>query len=440
MKKLFILISLLLVSNTALAISLGDLKKTLEKATEEIKKEIEIPKEQNTETKLDDKKNDQQTENSNSKNLFVDDKISDQNIINLIYCKYDVTREILKNYGNFKVGDKINFIAYDFNTEMEIDGCSEYKPNSYVYYRSGNAITISDEYLIDTTNSSVQIDYKEYENYWLSKILNTNPKLKNMIGSEILTSSQIDGQAIEEKRVLRPKDLLSYCLIQNSSEAKSRNSKYRRVIFMTNYKLENAPVTSIYDDEEKFKLSINCDGKSFKQFIPVSKGKFSLVDVPGYDSVKNLTKKDEEQKLAAVKAKEDKEKERIENEQKRIEYENSPEGLLHRSYVFYIILEKLYNSRTSYAIQYITNDQFNEIKKKVKFIEDQAVNNHSINADQLWKKATETYKRDYAFSVDLVEQTGQYLNEGKQLSNLAIMDINYCYKEIGGSEEIKKSF
>jgi len=39
MRRLFILISLLLISNTAFAISLGDLKKTLEDATEEIKKE-----------------------------------------------------------------------------------------------------------------------------------------------------------------------------------------------------------------------------------------------------------------------------------------------------------------------------------------------------------------------------------------------------------------
>ena len=41
MKKLFIFISLLLISNTAFAISLGDLKKELEKAGNELKKELE---------------------------------------------------------------------------------------------------------------------------------------------------------------------------------------------------------------------------------------------------------------------------------------------------------------------------------------------------------------------------------------------------------------
>tara|TARA_B110000003_G_C16436295_1_gene452187 strand:+ start:166 stop:387 length:222 start_codon:yes stop_codon:yes gene_type:complete len=50
MKRLFILISLLLISNTAFAISLGDLKKTLEDATEEIKKEIETPSQDNLTT------------------------------------------------------------------------------------------------------------------------------------------------------------------------------------------------------------------------------------------------------------------------------------------------------------------------------------------------------------------------------------------------------
>lgn len=68
MKKLLILIYLLLISNTAFAISLGDLKKTLENATEEIKKQVEEPKE-NSDTKIKEEKTIKNNENENSNSL-----------------------------------------------------------------------------------------------------------------------------------------------------------------------------------------------------------------------------------------------------------------------------------------------------------------------------------------------------------------------------------
>jgi len=67
MKKLFIFISLLLISNTALAISLGDLKKTLENATEEIKKEIDNNNNQSSEKKKT--QSDSISSNSNKKKV-----------------------------------------------------------------------------------------------------------------------------------------------------------------------------------------------------------------------------------------------------------------------------------------------------------------------------------------------------------------------------------
>ena len=93
MKKLFILISLLLISNTAFAISLGDLKKTLENATEEIKKEIETPKEQNTETtkeKKPKKKENQNKKQNKSKGEF----------INLPNSKYLTLSEFSEKFNN----------------------------------------------------------------------------------------------------------------------------------------------------------------------------------------------------------------------------------------------------------------------------------------------------------------------------------------------------
>ena len=423
----------MLISNTALAISLGDLKKTLENAAEEIKKEIETPKEQNTETTTEQKpkkietqskenKTEKKVTNQNNQNLFVDNKISEQEVVKLIYCRYDFTREVIQNYDRgsikYNLGDKKQITYYNFDTELEIDGCSNYEPRNKSHPNNGQWI------FKFTMNSATEIDYKEYENYWLSTMFRGQyNNLKSKIGTNVTIATEANRQPKEIAKVLTNNDLLSYCLKQNSVERMNSTSKYQRVIFMTRYSWTG------------YKVEASCGGKkSFKQFIPVSKGKFSLLDVSGYQPTKQLEEKD---KLLAQE-KEQREKERIEKEKKRIEYENSPEGLLHRSYVFSIILEKLYNSRTSYAIQYITSEQFSDIKKKVKFVEDQAISKHNINSDEIWKKATETYKRDYAFSIDTVESTGQYLDEGKKITNLAIMDIDYCYKELGGSEEIKK--
>ena len=124
----------------------------------------------------------------------------------------------------------------------------------------------------------------------------------------------------------------------------------------------------------------------------------------------------------------------------KVEYEKSTEGILHRSYVFYQILRKLHKSRESYAIKYVSDEQINEMKEKVKFIEDQAVKKDNINSDEIWKKASETYEKDYAYSVDAVEASGQFVNEGKQLASLAMMDINNSFKEMGGSTAVKKDF
>ena len=102
--------------------------------------------------------------------------------------------------------------------------------------------------------------------------------------------------------------------------------------------------------------------------------------------------------------------------------------------------KKLHKSRESYAIKYVSDEQINEIKEKVKFIEDQAVKKDNINSDEIWKKASETYEKDYAYSVDAVEATGQFVNEGKQMASLAMMDINNSFKEMGGSTGVKKDF
>ena len=102
MKKLFIFISLLLISNTAFAISLGDLKKTLENATEEIKKEIETPKEQNTETPKEqntETPKEQNTETTKENQNKKQNK-SKGEFINLPNSKYLTLSEFSEKFNN----------------------------------------------------------------------------------------------------------------------------------------------------------------------------------------------------------------------------------------------------------------------------------------------------------------------------------------------------
>ena len=93
MKKLFIFISLLLISNTALAISLGDLKKTLENATEEIKKEIETPAQDNSNSVSEDSQKKSNEDNTAQKS-------SNSDIINLPNSKFLTIEAFKKVFDN----------------------------------------------------------------------------------------------------------------------------------------------------------------------------------------------------------------------------------------------------------------------------------------------------------------------------------------------------
>lgn len=104
-KRFFIIITLLFsfISGKALAISLGDLKKTLENATEEIKKEIENNSNQNSEKKKTDTKSDStEKEVVKEENKNKSDKLN----INISYCGYD--KESIHIYRNVKsISDKV---------------------------------------------------------------------------------------------------------------------------------------------------------------------------------------------------------------------------------------------------------------------------------------------------------------------------------------------
>ena len=88
----------------------------------------------------------------------------------------------------------------------------------------------------------------------------------------------------------------------------------------------------------------------------------------------------------------------------------------------------------------VSNAAVKPFKDKVKFIQDEAVKKDNLNSDEIWEKASNTYQKDYAFSVDQVTVTGLFVNEGKQLASLAMISINSTFKQFGGSTSVEKDF
>ena len=128
-KKFFIIITLLFsfISGKALAISLGDLKKTLENATEEIKKEIDNDNNQSSEKKKTDTKSD-----STKKEVVKEENKnkSDNLNINLSYC--EINNESDSSYAYYEVksvsNDMLEITGFDKRTlSLDTEYTSKYK-------------------------------------------------------------------------------------------------------------------------------------------------------------------------------------------------------------------------------------------------------------------------------------------------------------------------
>lgn len=342
MKRLFILISLLLISNTAFAISLGDLKKTLENATEEIKKEIETPKEQNTETTTEQKPKKIETQNTTEQATTSTSKPEplDLSGLDLKYCGYP------------QISNEISYVSIKGNNKGE------------------------------------------------AKII------KSMINEKVEESDLI---------VEYDKDFI---LLYDTSELNTKN-------IIVEYLMLNKP--------SKFKEEYNISWK----FLKEQDGKrvntiFEGAQQGSAYCAKNYEIAEIEQRI------EDEKKSKI-AQQKQSDYNNSPEGLLHNSYLNYQIISILYKSRDGYAVVYFTNEQMNDAKKKIKEIETTLVKNHKLDKDALWNKATNTYKESYSH-FDIVSSTGGYNNDVAGAARLEFMKLNDNYKKVTGSGSVEKDF
>ena len=341
MNRLLILISLLLISNTAFAISLGDLKKTLENATEEIKKEIETPKEQNTETTTEQKPKKIETQNT-TEQATIDTskpKTLDLSGLDLKYCGFPQrSKEIW--YFDIKGDDegKAKIIKSTMNGKVEeSDLIIEYDKDII--------------YLDDTSE------------------LNT----KNII--------------------------VRYVMLNEPSEFKEKTSIG----------------ISFFKEQEGKKVQINVQGEG------------------------NFIRCAQSNEIAEIEQRIENEKESKIVQQKQSDYNNSPEGLLHNSYLNYQIISILYKSRDGYAVVYFTNEQMNDAKKKIKEIETTLVKKHKLDKDALWNKATNTYKESYSH-FDIVSSTGGYNNDVAGAARLELMKLNDNYKKVTGSGSVEKDF
>ena len=148
-------------------------------------------------------------------------------------------------------------------------------------------------------------------------------------------------------------------------------------------------------------------------------------------SRKQKKQKDEEQRLEAIKQQEEMEK-----------YLESSEGKLVSGYMNYIILKKFNDARQGYEVVYITNQQMNDVKNKIKEIENTLTSQEKIDTDAAWQKAQELYKDNFVIStlVDTVQDSGGITNDAMSIAKMTLVEFNDLHKKVTGGDKIEKDF
>ena len=208
-----------------------------------------------------------------------------------------------------------------------------------------------------------------------------------------------------------------YIVLDNISELNTRNIIVRYEIFNKPSELKELSAMSLafFKEQDGNKVQINVQGEG--NFISCAKS----------NEIAEIEQRIENEKKSKI------------AQQKQSDYNNSPEGLLHNSYLNYQIISILYKSRDGYAVVYFTNEQMNDAKKKIKEIETTLVKNHKLDKDTLWNKATNTYKESYSH-FDIVSSTGGYNNDVAGAARLEFMKLNDNYKKVTGSGSVEKDF
>ena len=122
------------------------------------------------------------------------------------------------------------------------------------------------------------------------------------------------------------------------------------------------------------------------------------------------------------------------------DYNESPEGLLHNTFLSYQIISVLFKSRKEYAIQYISNQQMEDAKKKAKKIQTILVKEHNLDPDAIWKQASNTYKEKHSH-FDIVLSTGGFNDSIAGAGKIELISLdNYFKKVTGSTSSVEKDF
>ena len=121
-------------------------------------------------------------------------------------------------------------------------------------------------------------------------------------------------------------------------------------------------------------------------------------------------------------------------------YLNSPDGQLTYTYERFQIVDLCHSGRKEYAVKYVTDGEFSDLKSKVKAIENKLKGSLvEKNTDKLWAKAEANNRNFMGIGLDAIEV---FKNKGgdRVLCNNAAIEINDVANNVLGKESLKKSF
>ena len=114
----------------------------------------------------------------------------------------------------------------------------------------------------------------------------------------------------------------------------------------------------------------------------------------------------------------------------KAEYANTPEGKLLDSYKNYILIKGFYEARKQYAVQYVSSEQFSNSRSQIKAIDEEITKNNNVNSDEVWNKATQWYKKEWASTMELYKSSGTYTQEAAGTVKIFLMSLNSTYNEV----------
>ena len=107
-----------------------------------------------------------------------------------------------------------------------------------------------------------------------------------------------------------------------------------------------------------------------------------------------------------------------------------------------MLIKEFYEARKQYAIQYVSPEQFSTSRSQIKAIENKITKNNDVNKDQVWDKASQWYKKEWASTMNLYKSTGSYNQQAAGIVKIYLMSLSSTYNTVvkGGATSPKKDF